>query len=154
MQFCNFYYFMSLDFVTLTIGGNKGLLMWLAGFSFSWLSSSFPKPSSVEDKDKSWRFPLAVHEMPIFCMCGFMDRSWGNTSLCISYEAENNGNEIEYGGWEHPLQHSWFISWLYLWLMVIVVKWLNKSQLLFPPLWIEDHVNMVEAVRTKDSWSH
>ena len=53
MQFCNVYYFMSLDFVALTIGGNKGVFMWLDGFSFSWLLVSFPKPSSVEDKDKS-----------------------------------------------------------------------------------------------------
>lgn len=97
MQFCIFYYFTSLDFVALTIGGNKGVLMWLGGFSFSWLLASFPKPSSVEDKDKSGRFPSEVQEMPSLCRRKLMGRSWGKTSLRISYWAENNGNEIELG---------------------------------------------------------
>ena len=53
MQFCYVYYFLSLDFVALTIGGKRGVLTWLDGLSFSWLLASFPKPSSAEDKGKS-----------------------------------------------------------------------------------------------------
>lgn len=92
---------MLLDFVILIIGGNKGFLMWFVGFFFLWLSLFFFKFSFVEDKDKFWRFFLVVYEMFIFCMCGFMDRFWGSISFCIFYEVENNGNEIEYGGWEY-----------------------------------------------------
>ena len=53
MQFCNVYYLLSLEFVALTIGGNRGVFTWLDGFSFSWLLAFFPKPSSAEDKGKS-----------------------------------------------------------------------------------------------------
>lgn len=92
------FYFMSLYFVALTIGGNKGVFMWLTDFSFSWWLSSFPKLSSVGDRGKSWRFMSPRDEVLIFCIRDLTGKSRGSTSLRISYEAEQNHGEKEHGG--------------------------------------------------------
>lgn len=123
----NFYFFIFKNFVALTIGGNKGVLTWLVGFSFPWVLSFVPKPSSVEDKGKSWRVLSSVHEMPILCMCRLMGRCWGNTSLPISYKAEDNSNEITHGGRKYLFQHSRLIL-----APPLAGKLLNTLHLLLP----------------------
>lgn len=92
------FYFMSLYFVALTIGGNKGVFMWLTDFSFSWWLSSFPKLSSVGDRGKSRRFMSLRDEVFILCIRELTGKSRGNTSLRISYESEKNHGEEEHGG--------------------------------------------------------
>lgn len=121
---------MLLNFVALTIGGNKGVLAWLAGFSFSWVWLSVPKPISVEDKCKSRRVLSSEHEMPILRMCRLMGRCWGNTSLRISCAAENNGNETTHGGREHLFQHSRLRHWLASYLTYLVFCFLIDKMML------------------------